>query len=41
MKRKNQSKLSGAYEAKAYKEEAQLLKEHYQFTVSCEKRANE
>ena len=41
MKRKNQRKLSGSYEVKAYKEQAQLLKEHYQFTVNCEKRANE
>ena len=41
MKRKNQHKLSGAYEAKAYREEAKRLKEHYQFALSYEKRAKE
>ncbi len=41
MKRKNQRRLSGAYEAKAYKEEARLLKEHYQFALSYEKRTKE
>jgi len=29
MKRKNQHKLSGSYEARAYREEAKRLKEHY------------
>ncbi len=29
MKRKNQRKLSGSYEAKAYREEAKRLKDHY------------
>ncbi len=29
MKRKNQRKLSGSYEVKAYREEAKRLKEHY------------
>ncbi len=38
MKRKNQRKLSGAYEAKAYKEEARRLKEHYEFALSFERR---
>ncbi len=41
MKRKHQRKLSGSYEVKAYKEEAQLLKEHYEFASTCEKRVNE
>ncbi len=41
MKRKNQRKLSGAYEAKAYKEQAKLLREHYQFALSYEKRTKE
>ncbi len=41
MKRKNQRKLSGSYEAKAYKEQAKLLREHYQFALSYEKRANQ
>ncbi len=31
MKRKNQRKLSGAWEARAYREEAKRLKGHYQF----------
>ncbi len=29
MKRKNQRKLSGSYEVKAYREEAKRLKDHY------------
>ncbi len=41
MKRKHQCKPTGAYEAKAYKEEAQLLKEHYQFALRYEKFAKE
>ena len=41
MKRKNQSKLSGAYEARAYKEEVKLLREHYQFALSYEERTKE
>ncbi len=38
MKRKNQRKLSGALERKAYKSEAQKLKEHLQFVQSYERR---
>jgi hypothetical protein len=41
MKRKNQRKLSGSYDAQAYKEEAQLLKEHYGFALNNENRTNE
>ena len=41
MRRKNQRKLSGTYEAKAYKEQAKLLREHYQFALSYEKRTKE
>lgn len=41
MKRKHQRKRSGAYEAKAYREEAKLLKEHYQFVISYERRTKE
>jgi|TARA_B100002003_G_scaffold45814_1_gene41138 hypothetical protein len=41
MKCKNQRKLSGSYEAKAYKEQAKILKEHYQFALSYEKRVKE
>ena len=41
MKRKNQRKLSGAYEAKAYKDQAKLLREHYYFTLSYENRTKE
>ncbi len=41
MKRKNQLKHSGSYEAKAYKEQAKLLKEHYEFALSYEKQTNQ
>jgi len=41
MKRKNQRRLSGAYEAKAYKEQAKLLREHYQCALNYEKRIKE
>ncbi len=41
IKRKNQRKLSGAWEARAYREEAKRLKEHYQLALSCEKRVKE
>jgi hypothetical protein len=41
MKRKHQRKLSGAYEARAYKEEFQKLKEHYQRALNNEKRTKE
>lgn len=37
MKRKNQRKLSGTYEAKAIREEAKRLKEHLQFIQSYER----
>ncbi len=37
MKRKNQRKLSGSYEARAYREQAKLLKEHFQFLESRER----
>ncbi len=40
MKRKNQRKLSGALERKAYKSEAQKLKEHLQFVQSYERYNN-
>ena len=41
MKKKHKRKLSGAYEARAYREEAGRLREHYQFALSCERRAKE
>ncbi len=41
MWRKNQRKLSGGCESKAYKEQAKLLREHYHFALSSEKRAKE
>ncbi len=41
IKRKHKRKLSGAYEAKAYREEAKHLREHYQFALNCEKRTKE
>jgi hypothetical protein len=41
MKKKHKRRLSGAYEARAYKEEVQLLKEHYLFALSYEKRTKE
>ncbi len=40
MKRKNQRKLSGALERKAYKSEAQKLKEHLQFALRYENESN-
>ena len=41
IKSRHQRKLSGSYEIKAFKEEVQLLKEHYEFALSYEKRANQ
>ncbi len=40
MQKKHERKLSGSYEAKAYKEQAKLLREHYQYVLSCEKSTN-
>jgi hypothetical protein len=40
MKRKNRFKLSGAYEARAYREQAKLLGKHYLVALSCEKKSN-
>ncbi len=40
MKRKNQRRLSGAYEARAYRKEAKKLKERYQFVQSYERESS-
>ena len=41
MKKKQKKRLSGSYEVRAYREEVKRLKEHYQFALSYEKRANQ
>ncbi len=40
MKRKNQRRLSGALERRAYREEAKKLKEHLQFIRSYERESS-
>ncbi len=41
MKKKHKRRLSGAYEARAYREEARRLKEHYYFALSNEGCSNQ
>ncbi len=41
VKRKHKRRLSGASEARAYREEAKRLKEHYMFALNNEKRTKE
>ena len=41
MKKKHKRKLSGTYEARAYREESKRLREGHQFALNNEKHAKE